>query len=112
MEILLSRLAADKIREAAEQNNEEKTVRLYVEGAGCSGAKFGIAFDDIKDGDVVSKIDDITFITDTQYIPMYSDGLDVDYVSTPKEGFVISSIRQVKGYGCGGGCSGCSGCGH
>lgn len=108
MEIRITDIAKEKIMASAKENNVEPTVRLYVLSAACSGAKFGIAFDDPKENDVITEIDGIEFITDTEYLPNYADGINVDYVTTPSEGYIISSIRPIKS-GCG---SGCSGCGH
>ena len=106
MEIKITDIAKKKIMSSAEENNVEPTVRLYVTSAACSGAKFGIAFDDPKENDVLTEIDGIEFITDTEYLPTYADGMNIDYVTIPSEGYIISSIRSVKS-GCGGGCGGC-----
>jgi len=118
MEIKLTDIAKEKIINSAKENNIEPSVRLYVTKAACSGATFGIAFDEPKQNDVMTEIDGIEFITDTDYVPTYADGMNIDYVTGEKEGYVISTIRPVKsscGTGCGssgdnGGC-GCGGCG-
>jgi Fe-S cluster assembly iron-binding protein IscA len=113
MDINLSELAREKIMENVAAYNETPVVRIYVESISCSKAKFGIAFDYIKDGDHITEVDGIKFITDSEYVPAYSDGIDVDYVVGTKEGFVIKSIHPVSissGCGCGGG-GGC-GCKH
>jgi iron-sulfur cluster assembly accessory protein len=112
MDIQITDLALDKIREFASCNNSESNARIYVSSAGCSGARFGILIDDIKEDDEVCDICGVKVITDREYIPKYSDGLDIDYVLGSKEGFIIKSLREVK-KSCGGcssgGCSG--GCG-
>lgn len=105
MDIKLSKLAEDKIKEAVKDNNEQPNLRIYVERAGCSGARFGIAFDDPKDSDQVTEINEINFITDNEFIPVHADGIDIDYVVEPREGFIIKSLRTIKKS-----CSGCSGC--
>lgn len=105
MDIKLSKLAEDKIREAVKENNEQPNLRIYVEKVACSGARFGIAFDDIKEGDSVTDVNGINIITDNEFIPVHSDGIDIDYVVTPNEGFIIKSLRPIKKS-----CGGCSGC--
>jgi hypothetical protein len=62
----------------------------------------------------------INVLTDTQYVPQYANGLNIDYTMAngdvissgddKAEGFLITSLKPVKS-GCGG-CGGCSGCGH
>lgn len=106
MEIRITDLAKEKIIEAARENNVQPMVRLYVISAACSGAKFGIAFDEPKQYDVLTEIGGIEFITDTEYVTKYSDGMNIDYIVNPKEGFIISSIRPIK-KSCGNGCGGC-----
>ena len=113
MEIEITDIAKEKIITSAKENKVEPTVRLYVTNAACSGAKFGIAFDEAKQKDVLTEIDGIEFITDTDYVPTYADGLKVDYVTGAKEGYIISSLRPVTA-SCGTGCcssGSCGGCG-
>ncbi|MEF9951332.1 MAG: iron-sulfur cluster assembly accessory protein [Clostridium sp.] len=96
MEIRLSKLAAEKISEVVKANEEVAALRIYVAKAGCSGAVFGLAFDDAKETDDVTVVDGISFITDTEYIPQYSDGLDIDFNEGENEGFIIKSINPVQ----------------
>lgn len=113
MDINLSELAREKIMENVSAYNESPVLRIYVESVACSRAKFGLAFDYIKDGDQLTEVGGIKFITDSEYVPVYSDGIDIDYVVEPKEGFIIKSLHPVSkssGCGCGGG-GGC-GCKH
>ncbi|TDT60924.1 iron-sulfur cluster biosynthesis family protein [Fonticella tunisiensis] len=113
MEFKVTALAERKIKEVVELHNEVPVLRIYVERAFCSGARFGIAFDYIREGDEITEVNGIQFITDSEYMPRYSDGISIDYVTNPKEGFIIKSLRSVTS-GCGGGCGsrrGCTGCG-
>ncbi len=115
MEINITDIAQTKIKEFAAANNEEPVVRIYVEKASPKGARFGIAIDSFRSGDEITQKGDIKVLTDSEYIPIYSDGINIDYTVKPKDGFIISSCRPVKSdksEGCGsGGCgSGCGGC--
>lgn len=112
MEIEVTELAKTKILEEAKGYSVEPTVRLYVLNAACSGARFGLAFDEAKQFDVMTEIDGIEFVTDSEYVPKFADGLSVDYINEPKPGFIIKSLRPV-GKTCGkskaGGCDNCNG---
>ncbi|MEG0371797.1 MAG: iron-sulfur cluster assembly accessory protein [Clostridium sp.] len=106
MEIKLSQLAAEKINEVVKSNDETPTLRIYVASVGCSGAKFGLAFDDAKDTDSVTEANGITFITDTEHVPEYADGINIDFNEGENEGFIIKSLNPMKKS-----CGSCS-CGH
>ncbi len=110
MDIKITAIAGEKIKEELKKVDGNLMVRIYVEAVACSRAKFGIAFDELKDGDEITEVDGIKIVTDTQYIPKYSEGISIDYVTGEREGFIIKSLNVVSG-GCSGGCSsGCSGC--
>lgn len=106
MELVVTDIAIQKIDEAIKENNEKSRIRVYVDTTTCSGARFGLAFDDVREDDEITKISEIDFITDKQYVPLYSDGISIDYVTTPSDGFIIRSLRPVKSS-----CGSCSGCG-
>lgn len=117
MDIEITEAAKNKILGEAIGYKIEPVVRLYVQSAACSGARFGLAFDEAKQFDVMTEIDGIEFVTDSEYVPKFADGLSVDYVEEPKAGFIIKSLRPLaktcstKEKGSCGGCSGSSGCG-
>lgn len=106
MEIQVSKPAYDKIIEEADKRSTELTVRIYVEKIICNKARFGIAFDDERDDDEITYVNNIIFFTDRKYVPFYCDGLSIDYVSIPKEGFIVSSLRTVP-INCSGKCCKC-----
>lgn len=116
MNINITETAKVKIKEFAAANNEEPVVRIYVQKATCSEARFGIAIDDFRQGDEITQKGDIKILTDSEYVPRYSNGINIDYAVKPKEGFIISSVVPVKrsiregcnSGGCGHGCGGCS----
>lgn len=116
MEINITEAAKAKIREFAKANNEKPVVRIYIEKANCFEARFGIAIDTYKEGDEITQSGDIKILTDREYIPKYSKGINIDYTTNPKEGFMISSsypvIREPRACcsfgGCRNRCTGCS----
>lgn len=131
MEITITDLAINKIKEISTEYGLEPTVRIHVEGVACKGASYGILFDSPKQYDVLTEVQGIEILTDTQFITKYSDGLQVDYIigEDNKEGFVIKSIKppvkireivdgeyvpekleevDLSDEGCSGSCGGCS----
>lgn len=113
MDIRISHLAEEKIKESAALYHTEPVVRIYITNITCRGAKFGIAFNDERTGDEKTLINGIEFLTDTEYVPSYADGIDIDYMTGDKEGFIIKPIKPAKinccgGCGCKKGCRGCS----
>lgn len=108
MEMNISKIALEKIKEAIKDYDENTMIRIYVNSVGCSGAMFGIAIDEKREGDEITDVDGLKVLTDTKYIPVYSDGISIDYVSGETEGFIIKSIRPVAAStSCSGGCAGC-----
>jgi HesB-like selenoprotein len=105
MEIKVSDIAKQKMLEFTAAHNEEPILRIYVQSVGCSGARFGLAVDYINENDDITEVDGIKFVTDREYIPVYSNGISIDYVEKPKEGFIIKSLRPIST-----GCGGCTGC--
>lgn len=119
MNINITEAAQAKIREFASANKEEPVVRIYVQRATCYEARFGIVIDSYRAGDEVTQRGEIKVLTDSDYIPNYTNGINIDYAVKPKEGFIITSALPItkgsKGRGsggCSGGCSGCSGTKH
>lgn len=106
MDIQITDLAKQKILETAKEKKVEPIVRIYIKSFACSGARFGIAFDEAKQFDILTEIDGIEIVTNADYVPKHSDGLNIDYVMSPKEGYVITSLRPIK-KNCGSGCDGC-----
>jgi Fe-S cluster assembly iron-binding protein IscA len=114
MDIEITQLAKTKILEAANGFNIEPCVRLFVLSAGCSGARFDLAFDEPKQFDVMTELDGIEFVTDSEYVPKYADGLSIDYVEAPKPGYIIKSLRPINTKESSDSCGGCGkagGCG-
>lgn len=107
MEVVISKIAENKIIENALEYNTEPMVRIYVDKVLCSSAKFAIVFDDKREGDEVTAVGEINILTDTQYVPNYTQGIKIDYTTSPTEGFLISSLNPKSS-----GCSGCSGCSY
>lgn len=110
--VYLTQPAAEAIRSMIiEKNLQGYSLRVFVQGGGCSGIQYGLAFDNnIRPTDVTSETDDITLLCDEVSIK-YLAGATVDYFDGPEgSGFKIENPNPIaSSYGCGnsGGCSGC-----
>lgn len=95
--------ALKHIREAmAAEGKPGLSLRLYVEGGGCSGLQYGLAFEEQgNEGDEVVSQDGISILIDRFSAP-YLKGITVDYVSSlAGSGFKISNPNASGSCGCG-----------
>ena len=108
--IAFSDRAIDKVREFTEQTPEAqgKTLRIFIQGIGCSGFNYGFTFDDHRDGDTVVDEQGLAVLVDPQSAPHLS-GASVDFVNDDRgAGFVVDNPNAPTDDMCGpGGCSGC-----
>ncbi len=110
VEITLTAIAAEKVREVMQQQevpDDALNLRIFVEGGGCGGPGFGLAFDRASDDDVQLESAGITVLVDPVSLP-YVSGSTIDFVETPEiTGFKVTAPRAA-GTGCGCGTGGCS----
>ncbi len=101
--ITLTQKAADQVKKVrdAKEETKGKPLRVYAEGGGCCGMKFGMAFDEKQADDNVINAHGVEVVV---------DGLSADYLrgstvdfddSLQGAGFKIINPNA----GCGGGCS-------
>ena len=89
MVIDLTERAKEELLEIRKEKQSEKPLRIYVAGFGWGGPSFGIALDEQKDGDIVTEIDDLTFLVEKDFGESFSK-FTVDYSdSLLRKGFVI-----------------------
>lgn len=101
--ITVTAVAAEKIREAmAAENKDNLSLRIYVEGGGCSGMQYGIVFEnEAKDDDEVVTQEGIRILIDRFSAP-YLAGSQVDYVTSLQgAGFKINNPNAAGSCGCG-----------
>jgi iron-sulfur cluster assembly accessory protein len=101
--VTLTEKAVEKIRFYAGQMPEAdgKSLRIFVQGGGCSGFQYGFTFDDKQDGDTVVEADGIEVLVDPMSAP-YLDGARVDFVEDLRgSGFVVDNPNAVRSCGCG-----------
>jgi iron-sulfur cluster assembly accessory protein len=107
--LAFSESAIDKVKEFANQmpEAEGKSLRIFIQGVGCSGFSYGFTFDDKRDGDTEVEAGELTVLVDPQSAPLLS-GAAVDFVDDHRgQGFTVDNPNQPSS-SCGeGGCSGC-----
>lgn len=101
--LLLTERAVAKVKSlAAEDNDAQLMLRVYVTGGGCSGFQYGFSFDEsAAEDDTRVEKDGVTMLVDPLSF-QYLAGSEVDY----KEGlegsrFVINNPNATTTCGCG-----------
>jgi len=101
--LIITPTAAAKIRELLDQRNiPGYALRVFVQGGGCSGMQYGMAFaPEAEDFDTVVELDGVKLIIDPTSI-MYVGGATIDFVdSLMGGGFRIDNPNAVSSCGCG-----------
>ena len=96
--------AADKVKGLIEKEKEglpEGGLRIYVQGGGCSGFRYGMALDEPTDDDEVFEQNGIKLIVDAMSL-RYLEGAEVDYKEDLMGGgFAVNNPNAVTTCGCG-----------
>ena len=106
MAVSLSESAAKEVKkiiaESSELTEETTVLRVGVQGGGCSGFAYSLAFDtQISERDRVAEFFGVKLAVDKKFDP-YLDGTVVDfYDGLEKRGFVFNNPNVVKSCGCG-----------
>lgn len=95
--------AAAKVRELIEEEgNDQLKLRVFVQGGGCSGLSYGMAFEpNFYPQDQRVEVDGVQLVIDPNSL-MYMHGAEIDYVdSLMGGGFAINNPNAVSSCGCG-----------
>ena len=96
--------AVEKVKYFAKTmpDSENKPLRVFVQGGGCSGFQYGFTFDEKKPDDNVIEQDGITVLVDPQSA-QYLRGAKVNYVEDFRgAGFSVENPNATGGScGCG-----------
>ena len=103
--ITLTESAQKKIRETISQDKSlmGKSLRVFVEGGGCSGMQYGFTFDDSHEGDAEVSYEGFKVLIDPQSGQYVKDSI-VDYVAgdgLQGSGFKIQNPNAKGSCGCG-----------
>ena len=102
--VTLSERAAQKVRELLEAEGDPSltSLRVAVEGGGCSGFQYALGFDSEPDGDDETyEMHGVRVVVDRASLP-YLTGAGVDYIDgLTGAGFQINNPNVVSACGCG-----------
>jgi len=101
--ITLTDTAVLKVKELIEaQSRQGHGLRVYVQGGGCSGLRYGMALDETAaDDDEIYEFDGLNVYVDPASLP-HLEGAQVDYVDTMMgAGFKVENPKAVSTCGCG-----------
>jgi iron-sulfur cluster insertion protein len=86
----------------AEENNPELKLRIFVEGGGCSGFRYGFTFDESQNEDDFSlDVEGAKLLVDA-LSSQYLQGAEIDYVeSLAGSQFNIKNPQATTTCGCG-----------
>lgn len=101
--LTLTDAAVEKVKFFAKSmpDSENKPLRIFVHGGGCSGFQYGFQFDEQHDGDNVLEFGGITVVVDAQSATYLRDST-VDYVEDFRgAGFSVTNPQSTGGCGCG-----------
>jgi iron-sulfur cluster insertion protein len=99
----LTDAAVEKVKYFAKTmpDSENKPLRIFVGGGGCSGFQYGFQFDEKREGDNVLELSGITVVVDPQSATYLRDST-VDYVEDFRgAGFSVTNPQATGGCGCG-----------
>ncbi len=86
---------------ASKPEHQDKALRIYIQGGGCSGFSYNFMFDEKRDGDIVLHESDVSVIIDKMSLE-YLKGSTVDYVEDfTKSGFEVKNPNAKTTCGCG-----------
>ena len=107
--ISFSDKAIEKVKEFSAQmpEAEGKSLRIFIQGVGCSGFAYGFTFDDKRDDDTVVETGDVDVLVDPRSAP-HLTGASVDFVEDQRgAGFTVDNPNAPASDCDTGGCSGC-----
>ena len=84
-----------------DEENKGKALRVFVEGGGCSGFQYGLAFDDPAEDDSVLEFGKIKVLVDPASAE-YVKGASIDFIdSLSGSGFKVQNPNAKSTCGCG-----------
>ena len=100
-EITLTERAARRIKEIMTSEPEGSMLRISVNGGGCSGFQYALAFDNQRPEDEVFEDHGLRILVDRPSLP-YVRGAVVDYVEGLQgAGFKVDNPNVIAACGCG-----------
>jgi|TARA_R110002074_G_scaffold395044_1_gene582941 iron-sulfur cluster insertion protein len=104
MSLTFHSAAAEKVKEIMDEDpevTEDISLRVFIQGGGCSGFQYGFTFDETKDDDEVVVTDGVTLVVDPLSL-QYLDGSEIDYSNDHfNSQFIIRNPNVQTTCGCG-----------
>ena len=104
MSLTFHSAAAEKVKQIMDEDpemTENISLRVFIEGGGCSGFQYGFTFDEIKDDDDVVITDGVSLVIDPLSL-QYLDGAEIDYSTGHfTSQFIIRNPNAQTTCGCG-----------
>lgn len=107
--VTLTEPAARQVQQllASDSANAGKTLRVFVEGGGCSGLQYGLVFDSRQADDTASESFGVSVLVDPRSVD-HLRGAVIDFKDELNDsGFKISNPNAQKSCGCGKSFEGC-----
>lgn len=100
--ITMTDAAIAKVAEyMTDEENKGKALRVFVEGGGCSGFQYGLAFDDQVEDDTELTFGQVKLVIDPASAELIK-GAQVDFVDTLQaSGFKVTNPQAKSTCGCG-----------
>jgi iron-sulfur cluster assembly accessory protein len=101
--LTLTGRAIDKVKDFAAKMPEAagKSLRVFIQGGGCSGFQYGFTFDDRKPSDNVVNAGEVTVVVDPNSAAKLQ-GATVDWVEDMRgAGFSVDNPGASSSCGCG-----------
>ena len=101
--VSLTESAANQVRSllTGQPENAGRTLRVYVEGGGCSGMQYGMVFDEKREDDLRAEFFGVSVLIDP-FSADYLRGAVIDFVDgLTGGGFKISNPNARQSCGCG-----------
>lgn len=104
--LLISNEAYEEFVEFLKENEIDNfNIRINFAGSGCSGPSFDITVSEPKEGDIIEKVNDVTFLIKPEIVDEF--GVLTILSSEENDGRGMSLRPLIEPVG---GCAGCSGC--
>ena len=101
--LLMTDAAIEKVKHFATTmpDSQNKPLRIFVQGGGCSGFQYGFQFDEKRDGDTAWEQGGVSIVVDQQSAGYLKD-CTVNYVEDFRgAGFSVENPNATGGCGCG-----------
>ena len=96
--MIITDRALTKIKSIRE---EGKALRVSVVGGGCSGLSYKLSWDEPKENDKTTIVDDVTLVVDPKSY-LFINGIELDYTDGLEgQGFQFNNPNAKRSCGCG-----------